>query len=154
MRQIRHYKKGMSRKYLDAIENREKLIASIHAQLERINRMDESLYDDKLAGEISQGKYDEKHAQFVDERKLLNERLEKLDGSVGLRLEHTLVLLELSQKAVELYLQKAPEQKRLIISKLFKQLIVKKGEINVAYTSFTEAIAEEVLLTTKLMETR
>lgn len=134
----------------DAIENREKLIASIKTQIERANRMDDGLYDDKLAGEISQSKYEAKHAQFVEERKTLTDQLERVDGSAGLRLEHTLVLLELSQKAAELYTKKTPEQKRLIISKLFKQLTIKEGQLNVQYTSFTEAVAEKVLLTTKL----
>jgi len=46
--------------------------------------MDDSLYDDKLSGEIPQDKYEAKHAQFIDERKTLNEKLEKLDGSIGL----------------------------------------------------------------------
>lgn len=136
------------------IEDREKLIASIHTQLERINRMDDSLYDDKLAGDISQVKYAEKHAQFAEERKVLNERPEKLDQSDALQMEHVLVLLELSQKAAELYRKKPSEQKRIIISKLFKELTVKEGVINVEYTKFTELVAEKVLLTRKIMEAR
>lgn len=138
----------------DTIERREKLITSIKNQLERVNRMDDGLYDDKLSGEISQAKYAEKHSLFVEERKALNERLEKLDQSTGLQLDHTLTLLELSQKAAALYPKKTPDQKRLIISKLFKQLIVKEGVLNAEYTSFTEVIAEKVLLTKNLMETR
>lgn len=136
------------------IEDKEKLIASVQAQLERINRMDDSLYDDKLAGDISQVKYAEKHAQFSKERKVLNERFEKLDQSDALQMEHALVLLELSQKAAELYRKKPSEQKRIIISKLFKELTVKEGVINVKYTKFTEVVAEKVLLTRKIMEAR
>lgn len=138
----------------DATESRDKLIASIHAQLERVNRMDDSLYDDKLAGEISQTKYEEKHSLFMEERKAFNEKLEGLDQSIALHLEHTLVLLELSQKAAELYCKKSPEQKRIIISKLFKQLTIKEGDIDVQYTNLTEVITEKVLLTQKIMKER
>jgi len=137
----------------DATENQERLIESIKTQLERINRMDDSLYDDKLAGEIPQAKYDAKHQQFTEERKTLQAQLEQLDNAVKLRLEHTLVLLELSQKAAELYSKKSPEQKRLIIAKLFKQMTVKEGRLCVEYTSFTKVIAEKVLLTKKVLET-
>jgi len=137
-----------------AAEEKEKLIASIQSQLERVNRMDDSLYDDKLAGDISQSKYTEKHAQFAEERKVLNEQLEKLDQSDALRMEHTLILLELSQKAAELYRKKPVDQKRTIISKLFKELTIKEGVINVQYTKFTEVVAEKVLLTQKIMEAR
>lgn len=138
----------------DTIASREKLIASIKTQLDRIGRMDDVLYDDKLAGDIPQSKYEEKHAQFAEERKALQDQLEKLDQSAGLQLEHTLVLLELSQRAAELYRKKTPEQKRIIISKLFKQLTLKKGALNFEYTTFTEVVAEKVLLTQKIMEER
>lgn len=135
-----------------SINNRDNLIKSIKMQIERIDRMDDGLYDDKLAGEISQAKYTAKHEQFGEERKALCGQLEKLDDSIKLRLEHTLVLLELSQKAADLYTKKTPDQKRLIISKLFKQLTIKEGEVNVEYTNFTEVVAEKVLLTQKMME--
>lgn len=136
------------------IEDRERLLASIKTQIERINRMDDGLYDDKLAGDITQAKYEEKHTLFAEERKSLQDKLEKLDQSASLRLEHTLVLLELSQRAAELYRQKSPERKRVIISKLLKELTVTKGAVNVQYTNFTEVVAEKVLLTQKIMEKR
>lgn len=151
---IRWVANALQNEQKGVIQDNEKLVASVHTQLERINRMDDSLYDDKLSGDISQAKYSEKHAQFVEERKTLNERLEQLDQSDALRLEYSLVLLELSQKAAELYRKKSAEQKRIIISKLFKKLTVKEGAINVTYTKFTEVIAEKVLLTQKIMETR
>ena len=134
------------------IQNRDRLVHSIKSQIERIDRMDDSLYDDKLSGDIPQAKYIAKHEQFDKERKALQNQLEGLNGSMQLQLEHTLVLLELSQKAADLYTKKSPDQKRLIISKLFKQLTMKEGDLRVEYTSFTEVIADKVLLTRKLME--
>lgn len=134
------------------IENREKLIASIQMQIDRISRMDDSLYDDKLAGEITQEKYEEKHEQFIAQKSELKERLSKIDRSAGLRLEQSLVLLELSQKAVQLFPKKSPEQKRLIASKLFSKMVLKNGSLSVEYTNFANAIAERVTKTRNLME--
>ena len=114
--------------------------------------MDDSMYDDKLSGEITQAKYTEKHAQFMEEREALKQRLEEVDQMVGPHLEHSLVLLELSQKAAELYQKKQPEQKRFIISKLFRQITIEEGEIDVKYTKFTEMVADKVLLTKKMLE--
>jgi len=71
------------RQHKDDIENREKLVASIRQQMDRIGRMEDRLYDDKLAGEISQSKYEEKHGHFMKEKTELNERLEKMDQSGG-----------------------------------------------------------------------
>lgn len=134
------------------IKNREKLIASLQSQIDRLNRMDESLYDDKLAGLITQERYEAKHEQFVAEAAEIKQRLIKIDDSTGLQLEHRLVLLELSQKAAELYVRKAPEQKRLIASKLFSKMMLKQGSLSVEYTNFAQTVAEKVQETRKIME--
>lgn len=136
----------------DTIESQERLMASIQTQINRLQRMDDSLYDDKLAGNITQEKYDEKHAQFTQELEKLNEQLARLDRSSGRRLEHHLVLLELSQRAARIFTHKSPEQKRLIVSKLFGTLTLRGGSLSVTYTNFAQAIAEKVVKTSKLME--
>lgn len=142
---------AMQEHYKDNIETHERLSASIQAQIERLERMDINLYDDKLSGDISQERYEEKHEQFVKEIKELSEKLSQQDSLLAQRLEQKLVLLELSQKAAEIYENKSPEAKRLIISKLFKNLTIKRGILSVTYTNFARAIAENVLETTKLL---
>ena len=143
---------AMRSQYRESIENREKLLTTIQSQIDRITRMDESLYDDKLSGEITKGKYEEKHEEFVNEKVEHNDRLSKLDASQSKRLEQKLVILELSQKAAEIYRKKTPEQKRLILSKLFAELTLSSGLLSVSRTKFAQAIAEKVQETRKLME--
>jgi site-specific DNA recombinase len=143
---------AMQEHYKDNIETGERLSASIQVQIARLDRMDINLYDDKLSGEISQERYEAKHEQFIAEIAELTKRLNMQDAMLAQRLEQKLVLLELSQKAAELYRKKSPEGKRLIISKLFKDLTIKGGILSVTYTNFARAIAENVLETRKLME--
>lgn len=143
---------AMREHYKTSVESQERLSVSIQTQLERIQRMDNSLYDDKLSGDISQERYAEKHEQFMTQITELNERLNQVDGSLGKRLEHKLVLLELSQKAAQIYRNKSSEHKRLIISKLFEDLTLKGGSLSVKHTNFARAIAENVLETRKIME--
>lgn len=123
------------------------LASSIKLQLERLTRMDNNLYDDKLAGEITPERYSHKHAGLIAEKAALEERLGKIDCLGAQRLERKLVLLELSQKAAELYPKKTPEQKRIIITKLFNSLVYNNGSIEVSYTNFSRAIAQNVQLT-------
>jgi site-specific DNA recombinase len=134
------------------IEKREKIAASIELQLKRVEKMDDSLYDDKLAGDISPEKYKEKHAQLAEQKEDLMKQLDKVDRKTGRRLEQQLVLLELSQKAAMLYPNKSPEQKRFIVSKLFSELTIKSGSLSVKYTNFTSLVAEKVQITRNLME--
>lgn len=142
----------MKGQHKDTIENREKLVASIQTQLDRISRMDDGLYDDKLAGVITQERYEEKHEHFVSQKAELSKRLSKVDESAGRHLEQRLVLLELSQKAAQLYPRKSAEQKRIIVSNLFSNLTLKGGILSVKYTNFVNIIAEKVKITRNLME--
>lgn len=143
---------AMRNQYKDIIENREQQEAAIKTQLDRISRMEDSLYDDKLSGDITLVKYAEKQEQLTIQKTELNERLAQLNVSQSKQLERRLVVLELSQKAAQIYRKKAPEQKRLLISKLFANLTIKGGILSVKYTNFANAIAEKVQETVKLME--
>lgn len=143
---------AMRARYKDQREERERMIVSLKSQLRRIDTMDEMLYDDKLAGEISKDRYEEKHKQLSTQKADLQSQLEDVDASTSLSLEHSIVILELSQKAADLYAKKSPEQKRLIISKLFENVSLKGGVLSVKYSKFAETIAEKVEKTRKLME--
>ena len=142
---------AMRNKHHATIEDNTKLIASIEAQLERIKRMDGNLYDDKLAGEISEERYREKHQELTRSRLELEEQLDKVDRNLSVILDKKLVLLELSQKAAEIYAHRTPEQKRTIITKLFRKLEYTEGSVSVMYTNFSRAIAQNVKLTRTLI---
>lgn len=143
---------AMREQYKDRIEERERIISTLQAQIKRIDSMDETLYDDKLSGDISKERYEEKHKQFIAQKADLQEQLTNIDASLSERLEQRLVILELSQKAADLYVKKTPEQKRLIISKLFEKVGLKGGVVSVKYSKFAEAIADKVQRTRKLLE--
>jgi site-specific DNA recombinase len=142
----------MRLKHHSEVEEREVQRKSIEGQIARVQRMDEMLYDDKLAGTIIQERYEVKHEQFVSEISILTERLAKLDELLSLRLVQRIGILELTQKASEIYDSKPPEQKRLIISKLFSELYLQGGTVSVKYTKFVEMIAENLFKTRKLLE--
>lgn len=142
---------SMRQQYKASIEQHEKIAYSLQAQIDRIGRMDDDLYEDKLSGEISKERYKVKHEQFVAQKVELEKQLSGLEKASGVRLEQKLVLLELSQKAAELYARKSPEQKRLIISKLFGKITAFDGSVSVTYTNFTCAIAEKVQKTIQLL---
>jgi site-specific DNA recombinase len=134
-----------------SFDNRERMLASIQVQLDRLKRMEDQLYDDKLAGEISREKYDVKFNQFKAQKADLQAQQTKVANSVAHGLEQRLVILELSQKAASIYQTKTPEQKRLIITKLFAHITASNGNLSVTYTNFSQTIAQKVLKTHKLL---
>jgi site-specific DNA recombinase len=133
------------------ITSKDNLASSIQVQIDRTSRMDSNLYDDKLSGEIVPERYSVKHAELMKQKVELEDRLSRIDQTLGQRLQQRLVLLELSQKAAEIYPKKTPEQKRLIITKLFRELTYDGGSVSVVYTNFARAIAQNVQITRNLI---
>lgn len=133
------------------IDEKERLWDSVKLQIDRISRMEDRMYDDKLAGEITQEKYEEKHTAFADQKAELQKQLRNVNKSFGNRLDQTLVLLELSQRAADIYAERTPQQKRLIITKLFKNITLEGDSLSVSYTDFTSVIAQNVVETKKLI---
>jgi site-specific DNA recombinase len=142
----------MRRRNKTSTETRETACRAIQADIDRIKRMDNNLYDDKLSGDISNDTYKEKHEYFIEQLTELTNKQDTQKHSEGYDLEKTLVLLELTQKAATLYQKKSPENKRLILSKLFENITLKEGSLSVRYTKFTQIIAQNVVQTKKIME--
>jgi len=105
--------------------------------------MDDMLYDDKLAGLISAGRYQEKHEAFVSELK----GLEKQKGGVSQKYEEKYMKgisdIELSQDAKRLFADTnvTNDEKRVILTKLFAGIRLKDNIVSVTYTKLAQAIA-------------
>ena len=133
------------------IENRDQIFNSINLQLKKLKHMDDELYDDKLAGDISKEKYDAKHAQFIEQIAGLETQKNKMDVTIAKGMEQRIVIFELAQKAAKIYSKKTPEQKRLIITKLFSDISSNNGLVSIKYTNFSRAIADNVLKTSNFL---
>jgi hypothetical protein len=79
-------------------DSREEAIAALRSKIDRVERMDDVLYDDKLAGYIPQEKYIDKHERFLAEKAELIEQLGRLDVSRELQFGYGLTILEHSPK--------------------------------------------------------
>ncbi|HET8709260.1 MAG TPA: recombinase family protein [Candidatus Saccharimonadales bacterium] len=133
-------------------EDRDKQIELVRSKIDRLERMDNDLYDDKLAGDIPRDKYLEKHNQFQSEIVQCKEQLAKLDETRELRFEHGLKILELSQRAAEVYSKKTPEEKRSIIIELFNSLTADGDSVSVEYTKLANAIAKCATESRRILE--
>ncbi|QQR52008.1 hypothetical protein IPG36_05405 [bacterium] len=138
-------------KHHDAAFQRQQAIDSATAKLDRFKRMDGELYDDKLAGDISKERYEGKHEQFIKEIEEAEDVLIRAQKGTNALLAERILLVELSQKAAELYARKSAEHKRVIIKHLFAALAVDEDSINLEFTSFVQSLASKVRLTHKII---
>lgn len=104
--------------------------------------MDEALYDDKLAGVISQERYEAKHESFMNEIETLELAMASFDNTVTERKRRGVYMLELSQRAAKYYDEKDDDEKRQILIELFENIVFKDNSVSVSLKDRAELIAK------------
>lgn len=126
-----------------SVDNTEQAQKALDDRIARIRRMDDMLYDDKLAGLVSAERYQTKHDAFISE---LNS-LEKQKGGISQKYEEKYMKgvsdIELTQDAKRLFadVNVTNDDKRVILTKLFEKISLKDSVISVTYTKLAQAIA-------------
>lgn len=136
-----------------SVNNVEEAQKALDERIERIKRMDDMLYDDKLAGLISGERYQSKHDSFISE---IND-LQKQKGGVSQEYEtkymNGISEIELSQDAKRLFADEntSSDDKRIILTKLFEKISLKDNSVSVTYTKLTQAIARNSGLSKEIL---
>ncbi len=127
------------------VNNRKDAIEAIEHRINRIRRMDEMLYDDKLAGDVGPERYKMKHEAFLAEVRDLENKKGGIDPEYERKYMKGVSIIELSQVAKEQFMDEKldNDSKRGILTKLFQSLILKDGFVSVKYTKLTQAIARK-----------
>lgn len=105
---------------------RQKMLNELGAQIARMKTMESNLYDDRLAGFITKEKYEEKRRQFARQATEIAERTAMLSESQNARLAVDQEL-QSDNQIIDLYFKSTPNQKRIIISIIFKKIVAKEG---------------------------
>lgn len=136
-----------------SVDNAEQAQKALDEHMTRIQRMDDMLYDDKLAGVITAERYQQKHDGFAIELK----ELEKQKGGISQKYEEKYMKgiseIELSQDAKRLFADASVsnDEKRSILTKLFASISLKDNIVSVTYTKLAQAIAQNSIQTREIL---
>ncbi len=140
------------------VNTQEETKCALEQKIARLRRMEDMLYDDKLSGDITAVKYQEKHLQITDDIKRTESELKTVDEQIMEQHKHTISIVKLSQNAAKHYANKAPDEKRDILIELFETMRSKGNTVSVKYTKLAQVIANkseesrEILQTLKLLD--
>jgi len=123
------------------------MLNSDYTQIQkRLNR----LYDDKLDGEITPEFYKQKFKQYTKEKEEIVSSIKKHSNAQTKYFELGISILELSQRAKEIYQKATIEEKRTLLSLIFSNLRLNEGKLSINYTKPFEILAGSVLATKKI----
>jgi site-specific DNA recombinase len=130
----------------DSVAQAEQYKQSLKSRIDKLEKMDDMLYDDKLAGYITLEKYEKKHTDILNQIELLNDELLTAESTCLEKQKNTIDLIKLTQKAKDEYMDKnlPNEAKRAILTELFDSATLKDNSLSVKYTRFVDLIAQKV----------
>lgn len=126
---------------------------SLKARIIRLEKMDEMLYDDKLAGDITKERYDTKHTDIAKQIEELKDELLIADTSSEAKHRNAIKLIQLTQSAKEQYLDSnlSNDAKSTILTELFESVVYYDNSLSVNYTHFVQMIAQKSAETREIM---
>lgn len=131
----------------------ERSVEQLQLRLSKIDTMLATLYDDRLEGRIELGFYDRKVKELNEEKEALYKNIEKAPETRQHDIEASLDLLDLTQKASEIYKTKEIDDKRKILNDLFSNLILNGSSLLCEFKQEVEIVFETVNKTKKLLAT-
>lgn len=118
--------------------------------------MAETLYDDKLAGEITKDRYDAKKATIQKQLTDLRDELSIADVTTENRHEDAVEIIELTQTAKAQYedSEMGNDAKRTVLTKLFDSVTYANNSVSVKLSFLAESITKRSAETRQIMETQ
>ena len=134
----------------------EQLKQSLSQRITRLENISETLYDDKLAGEITKERYEAKKADIQKQLMELHDQLEIAATTTQEVHEDAVEIIELTQHAKAQYTDTnmGNDAKRTILTKLFDEIVYIGGSVSVKLSSLAESIAKRSDETRQIMETQ
>ena len=129
---------------------------SLETKIERLTRMDDMLYDDKLAGDISKERYEAKHKDIQEQLQTAKDDLLIADSTVAQKHDEAISLIKLTQTAKDEYLDAdmSREEKRSILTELFESATLKDNSVSVKYTFFAKAVSKKSSITKEIIRSK
>lgn len=144
---IEWMREALKSKYKEENEVYTHSVDELHLEKNRIQKMLDNLYDDKLSERIDLDTYNSKFEQLkskkLETEQIINKYSSKADAfqKIGIN------LYELSQQSEAIYLKASIEEKRELMRLVFEEMNINEGKVILKYTKPFETLRDTVAKT-------
>ena len=126
------------------IEYKENTLRSLNLRYNGLQRQLDILYDDRLAEKITQGRWEEKQKMINTEQAEIRNQMTKLKDEETKYFELYINILDLARRAKEIYEKRTPEERRLLLTHIFSNLVLKDKKATGFLKKSPEVLAKRV----------
>lgn len=138
-------KKALKESHADEVKYHNSALADLTSRLARTQQRVDTLYDEKIDGNITPDFYSKKFTQYTEELDEITASIERHKNANVSYVELGSAIIDLTQRAEGLYREKAtPEQKRKLLNIVFKKLLLKDKVLTPEFNPAFKFIFERV----------
>ncbi|MFH2068183.1 MAG: hypothetical protein ABII89_01800 [Candidatus Omnitrophota bacterium] len=126
---IEWIRKALKESHRDETEYNRSCLEELNRRYETLQRREDALYDDKVDGKISEELYGRKFKQYSGEREEVLDSIRRHETGREKYFELGMNILELAQRAREIYISRSVEEKRQLLKLVFSNLVLKDGNL-------------------------
>ncbi len=117
-------------------------ITAAQARLERVSRLINAAYEDKLEGRIDDGFFNAKRAEWEGQRAEAAEELQRPTRASAKSLDQAIQVFELANRAYELMISREPREQRRLLDVLLSNSVLAEGRLTVTWSKPFDVLAE------------
>lgn len=137
-------KAEIKQNHAQEIEYKESAISNLNQRYSQLQKRLDHLYNDRLDERISLSFWESKQKEITDEQSSIQDKISKLKTEEAKYFEIWLNILDLSRRARDIYEKRTPEERRLLLSHIFSNLVLFDEKVLYTLKEPVQRLAERV----------
>ncbi len=125
-------------------EYKENTLKALDLRYNALQRQLDILYNDRLSEKITQERWEAKQKEINTEQAEIQNQITKLKNEETKYFELYINILDLARRAREIYEKRSPEERRLLLSHIFANLILKDKKADTVLKSSVKKISKRI----------
>lgn len=125
-------------------EYKESTLKALDLRYNSLQRQLDILYNDRLSEKITQERWENKQKEINDEQAKIQNQITKLKNEETKYFELYINILDLARRAREIYEKRSPEERRLLLSHIFSNLILKDKKADTVLKNSVKKISKRI----------
>jgi len=117
-------------------------ITAARARIDRVGRLMDAAYEDKLDGRIDEAFFQRKRNEWEDQRAAAQRELDRLTQADDSSLNLGLQVIELAKRAYDLYIEQAPQERAKLLEVLLSNCTMAEGTLTPIYREPFDILVE------------
>ncbi|MFA6554266.1 MAG: recombinase family protein [Candidatus Paceibacterota bacterium] len=125
-------------------EYKENMLKALQERYNSLQKRLDILYDDHLDEKITRDRWESKQAEIMSEQEGIQSQIARLKNDEVKYFERYIDIIDIARRSREIYEKRNPMERRMILKKIFSNLVINNEKVSYTLEKSVEMIAKRV----------